>query len=918
MTRANLARRMAVSLVLLACARAFPCQRDESVPPTWPLAARGNAIAAPTSFEAMQAVAAQPLIRTGSATVAPLLAAAPAASPALTFVRRDLSSSPFGQVTEGINVGDIDGDGRPDLVVGGDQYLLWYHNPDWTPNLIANGYKFAGGAMVVVRDMDGDGRLDVLTGRYIITDTNNRQLVWYGNTPSGWAPHFVSTTSYCHDMAFADFNGDGRADTACDDHKAKVVSWLQAPTNPTLQWTTHVVDSRGVMGADVADIDRDGKVDIVAGRAWYRNDGAGNFVRYPYTTLTDEADRFFDDYSKVNVLDLDVDGRVDVFVTLFANSREGQVWAFLAPPDPRTQGWTGVQIDPGPLFGVHTQAVARFDGTSRPQLMVAETNIGGYGFGPNPDPQIYLYRLVGSASDPAGWERTLVDHVGTHEGRAVDLNGDGFPDIAGGEENTDLVSPPRNGQVSWWQNTTGAVSGTTTTTPTGTTAPASTTTLPGGSQQVTLQPDAASGVDSQVTGARNATSNYGTGTSFCIGNDQVNSERALVHFDLSSVPAGAAVTSCSLTMTVRQVTAPTSGRILRLRRSDWSESGSTWNTFKAGAAWGTPGASSVATDVDDTLAVSFTPPSVVGAYSFPSLKGLCQDAVTARRGALDLLIRQDVDQEGACTGSCTAHEFCAYSSDFGTAASRPRLVVAYATGTATTVVASTTSTTTSTVRPSTTVVAGTTSTTTSTAGPATTLQSTMQPDPAGGVDDQMAGGRNTTGNYGTSAFLCVGNDQWNSERVLIHFDLSSLGNQASVTSCLLTFTVHQVTAPSAGRITRVRRGDWSETGASWTMYKAGAAWTAPGAGSTTTDVDRTLEVVFAPPVGVGAFTFPSLQALCQDAVRNRAGALDLVIHQDLDQNGACTGSCVPHEFCSRSSDYATAAARPKLVVGYVP
>ena len=88
-----------------------------------------------------------------------------AALPVLQFVRHDINQGVYGQVTEGINVGDIDGDGRPDIVVGGDNYLVWFHNPDWTPNLIASGFKFAGGAMVVVRDMDGDGRLDVMTGK---------------------------------------------------------------------------------------------------------------------------------------------------------------------------------------------------------------------------------------------------------------------------------------------------------------------------------------------------------------------------------------------------------------------------------------------------------------------------------------------------------------------------------------------------------------------------------------------------------------------------------------------------------------------------------------------------------------------------------------------------------------------------------
>src|SRR5262249_49810728 len=109
-----------------------------------------------------------------------------AVPPALQFIRHDIDTGLFGQVTQGAGVGDIDGDGRPDIVVGGDNYLVWFHNPDWTPHLIASGFKFAGGAQVVVRDIDGDGRLDVMTGKYPPNDNQQRQTVWYGNTPTGW------------------------------------------------------------------------------------------------------------------------------------------------------------------------------------------------------------------------------------------------------------------------------------------------------------------------------------------------------------------------------------------------------------------------------------------------------------------------------------------------------------------------------------------------------------------------------------------------------------------------------------------------------------------------------------------------------------------------------------------------------------
>jgi hypothetical protein len=166
--------------------------------------------------------------------------------------------------------------------------------------------------------------------------------------------------------------------------------------------------------------------------------------------MTDPSRGGFDDFARVNVLDLDGNGTPDIFATLFAETPEGKVFAFLRPADPLTGTWTAMQVDPGPLFGVHSQAAAPFDGSTRPQIMVGETNAGGWDFGTNPDPQIYVYRLLGVPDSASSWERSLVDTLGTHEAVAPDLDGDGLPDVVGHDENT----APLNGPVRWWQNLT--------------------------------------------------------------------------------------------------------------------------------------------------------------------------------------------------------------------------------------------------------------------------------------------------------------------------------------------------------------------------------------------------------------------------------------------------------------------------------
>jgi hypothetical protein len=380
-----------------------------------------------------------------------VLAGAANAAP-LVFVRHDFDSQNLGQVSEGMNVGDIDGDGRPDIVEGGENALIWYHNPDWTPQVIGSGLRYSAGAMVIVRDMDGDGRLDVLTGRYPISDTSQRESVWFANTPAGWVEHVFSPTAFCHDLAFGDLDGDGQDDAICDDQFLAEIGLLFGPADPTAPWPKKTIDSRHPMGAAVADIDRDGRLDVLSGRAWYRNEPGGTWPRFPLTTLAPVVDTFFTDHSKLSVLDLDGDGRLDVFATIFADSRESKVFAFLAPPDPVHQAWTAVEVDAGPLWGVHSQGVGDFDGSRRVQVMVGEPYSAGFGFGNNPSPEVFVYRLLGAAADATAWEKTRVDTVGTFEAQVTDVDGDGFSDIVGHEGNPAYADPRAHGRISWWQS----------------------------------------------------------------------------------------------------------------------------------------------------------------------------------------------------------------------------------------------------------------------------------------------------------------------------------------------------------------------------------------------------------------------------------------------------------------------------------
>lgn len=77
---------------------------------------------------------------------------------------------------------------------------------------------------------------------------------------------------------------------------------------------------------------------------------------------------------------------------------------------------------------------------------------------------------------------------------------------------------------------------------------------------------------------------------------QLDSSRSLIRFDLSTnIPAGAIVTSCSLTVNVVGMPPAPVNSVFALRRAlrSWSEAGATWtNRLSSTTPWSIPGAAS--------------------------------------------------------------------------------------------------------------------------------------------------------------------------------------------------------------------------------------------------------------------------------------------------------------------------------------
>ena len=341
---------------------------------------------------------------------------------------------PVGLAPVALAVGDVDGDGRPDLVsanrdAGTVSVLLRRSGRSFVP---ASGSPIAVGLLpqaLAIADLDGDGRADLVTAN---RESNNLTLL-LGQGGAGFAPAANSPLdtggSGPWSVAVADVNDDSRPDIVAANFDSDTVSVLLGNGSGGF---AHGPGSPFPVGSmpdavAVADVDLDGRLDLVT--ANYSGSvsvlfGAPDrsFVAAPGSPFSTAGGEPF----AVAVADLDGDAWPEIVAV---NRATSTVSVFAGPNSRDFALVSGAPFSAGGAnpFSV---AVADMNDDGLPDLVTANS-------GSN-DVSVLLQTAEGF--EPAAGLPFSTGGDGSLSGVVADLDGDGLLDVATANEFSHDVS----------------------------------------------------------------------------------------------------------------------------------------------------------------------------------------------------------------------------------------------------------------------------------------------------------------------------------------------------------------------------------------------------------------------------------------------------------------------------------------------
>ncbi len=284
-------------------------------------------------------------------------------------------------------VADVDGDGKPDIIVSdyGDNLVSIYRNTSTPGNISSNSFAarvdFATGTTpigIAVRDLDGDGKPEIVTANYGDNDISVlRNTSTMGNIAFAPKVDFAAGNG-AEGAAIGDLDGDGLPDVVTANGGASTLSLLRNISTPgNIAFAPKVDLAVLSYPVDIAigDLDGDGKPDLTV--TFYlpqtvsvlRNTSTvGSLTTDSFAPMTDFA--LAGRGHTPALADLDGDGKPDIAVATELNSALS-IFQNVSTPGSFTTASLAARVDLSTGYNAWGVAVGDLDGDGRPDVVFA-------------------------------------------------------------------------------------------------------------------------------------------------------------------------------------------------------------------------------------------------------------------------------------------------------------------------------------------------------------------------------------------------------------------------------------------------------------------------------------------------------------------------------------------------------------------